>query len=101
VLEGRRARAGGLRLRHPELQAVERAGRALRRLLRVGHSPAGRHEVELARFDELLSAEAVVVDDLALEDPGHRVEADVGVGADQRPGSTEMAMWCSPPRTSA
>ncbi len=56
--------AGGLRLGHPELEAVERAGGAGRCLLGVGHAPAGRHQVELAGLDELLAAEAVAVEHL-------------------------------------
>src|SRR5581483_10940227 len=57
-------------------------GGAARRLLGVGHAPPGSHEVELAGLDELFAAEAVPVEDLAVEHPGHRVQADVRVRPD-------------------
>ncbi len=50
-----------------------------RRLLRVGDSPAGRHQVELTRSDHLLAAEAVPVQHVAGQQPGHRLQPDMRV----------------------
>ena len=73
----------GLGLRHPELQAVGDAAVGRRRLLGVGDAPARGHQVELPRPDELLGADAVGVHHLAVEQPGHRVQADVGMRSDR------------------
>ena len=50
-----------------------------RRPLRVGDAVAGGHHVQLARPDRLHVAEAVPVQDLAVEQPGHRLQAGVRV----------------------
>ena len=52
--EGRLAEPGGVRLGHPQLHPLQRAAEAAGRLLRVGHAPAGGHQVELAGRDQLL-----------------------------------------------
>ena len=43
---------------------------------------AGGHQVELARADHLLGAEAVAVQEFAGQQPGDGLQADVGVRAD-------------------
>jgi len=80
VLERGRPVSGGLGLGDPELDAVAAIARLAR--LRVGDAPSRGHQVELARPDELLAAEAVRVEHLPREQPGDGLEADVGVGAD-------------------
>ena len=78
VLEGRVAVAGGLGLGHPELDRVQhRAAAGI--LLGVRHAVAGGHEVELAGPDELLGAEAVEMQQLPRHEPGHRLQAHVGM----------------------
>ncbi len=81
VLEVRVDAEGRARQRRPQLDAVQ-AGRTVlrRRLLRVGDAPARRHEVELARPDRLERADGVAVQDLALEEPAHRLQPGVRVG---------------------
>jgi hypothetical protein len=71
-----------LGLGHPELHAVQDAAVATRVLLGVHDAPAGGHQVELAGADHLLRAEAVVVEHLPGEQPGHRLETDVRMWAD-------------------
>ena len=85
VLEGGRSVPGRRRLRHPELHAVQRSLVATRRLLGVRDAAPGGHEVELAGPDDLLGAEAVPVQDLAVEQPGDRLEPDVGMRPDVEP----------------
>jgi hypothetical protein len=71
-----------LRQRHPGLDAEE-PGFALaerrRRSLGVNDAAPGRHPVDRARPDRLHRAEAVAVQDLAVEEIGHGGEADMGV----------------------
>ena len=43
---------------------------------------AGGHQVQLARADHLLGAEAVAVQDFAGQQPGDGLQADVGMRAD-------------------
>jgi hypothetical protein len=47
----------------------------------VGDTTAGRHQVELPGLDQLLRAQAVEVEHLAFEQPGHRLQAHVRVRA--------------------
>ena len=56
-------------------------------LLGVGDAVAGGHEVELSRSDDLLGAERVAVHGFARQQPGDRLEADVGMG-----GNAEAAL---------
>ena len=65
MLEGRRPVTGRRCLGDPQLHAMELAAVGAGRLLRVRHPVPGGHQVELPRFDELLAAEAVAVEDLA------------------------------------
>ena len=82
VLEAGLAVPGGLGLRDPQLDAVQVAAVAPGPLLAVGHPVTGRHEVELARTDRLLGAEAVAVEDLPGDEPRHGLQPGVGVRAD-------------------
>src|SRR5690606_19665889 len=85
VLEGGLAVARALGLRDPELDTMQFAARAGGALLRMGHAVPCAHQVELARPDELLRTEAVAVQDLAREQPGHRLQPDVGMWPDAQP----------------
>src|SRR5437667_1606523 len=87
VLEGRGPVARALRLRDPQLHPVERPAVGRRRLLGVRHTPAGSHQVELARPDELLGPKAVVVQDLSGQQPRHRLQTHVRVGPDLHPAA--------------
>jgi hypothetical protein len=82
VYEVRRLIARDVRLGDPQLDAVQHAAVARRRLLRMGHTAPGGHQVELPGADRLLAAEAVGVHDLALDQPRHRLKAGVGVRTD-------------------
>jgi len=86
----------GLRLfvgqgkRNPELQAVK--PRRLPSLLRGGalgmnDAAPGRHPVEVARANRLERAEAVTVDNLAVEQVRHGGQADVRVRRDVEPST--------------
>ena len=85
VLERRRPVAGGLGLRHPQLDAVHAGPTrgAGRLFLGVRHAVPRGHQVELAWADQLLAADAVAVQELALHQPRHGVQTHVGVRADQ------------------
>ena len=48
-----------------------------RRLLRVRDTGAGCHHIDAARPQQRLIADAVVVEHLAVEEPGHRLQADM------------------------
>jgi hypothetical protein len=70
----------GQRKRDPHLKTVQpRALRSLigRGALRMGDAAPGRHPVDVAVTNRLLRAEAVTVDDLALEQVRHCRQADV------------------------
>ena len=82
VGERRLAEPGVVRLRHPQLHAVQSAAIAAGRLLGVGDPAPGGHQVELARGDQLLGAEAVPVQHLAGDQPGDGVQTGVRVRAD-------------------
>ena len=106
VEEGRnlplRARQGD-----PELEAVKASDVFDRRLFRVGDAASRGHEVEGARPRHGALAEAVVVEHLALEEPGDGLQADVRmrrhvhrlagrealgpVGVQEAPGAHEAA----------
>ena len=66
---------------HPELDAGEPAAVPRGRLLRVRDAVARGHDVDPARPKGRVVAESVVVDDLAVENPAHGLDADVGMGA--------------------
>src|SRR5690606_1649125 len=71
--------------RHPELQAMEsRAGVAQlgRGPLRMDDAAAGRHPVDLAWLDLLGDAQAVPMQDGAIEQPRERGQADVRMRPD-------------------
>jgi hypothetical protein len=57
----------------------------------VGDAPTGGHQVELAGPDELFGAEAVAVQHLALQQPGDRLQADVGWGGTRMPACAVMS----------
>jgi hypothetical protein len=76
------------RQRDPGLDPVQRTAAAANLVagaLRVNDPPAGEHPVHVARADRLERAEAVAVDDLALEQVRHRRQRDVRVRADIDP----------------
>ncbi|RWA56195.1 hypothetical protein AU476_04380 [Cupriavidus sp. UYMSc13B] len=73
-----------LRQCHPGLDAVQTgAGGAhmLGRALRVHDAAPGCHPVDVARADRLVAAQAVAVDDLALEQVGDRGQPDMWMRA--------------------
>ena len=75
---------------------MELAAVAAGALLGVGDAVAGGHEVELAGRDDLLGAERVAVQRLALEQPGDGLQADVGVRRDAeavRSSTAAGPMW--------
>jgi hypothetical protein len=78
VLEGRLGEPRGRRERHPQLHSVQHGG-AGRAHLGVGDSPAGGHQVQLARPDQGVVSRAVAVLDLAGEQPAHRLQLGVRV----------------------
>ena len=82
VLEGGGPVAGLFGLGHPQLHELLAAGDHPGHLLGVDHAVAGGHQVDLARPQQLLAAEAVAVHDLTLEHPGDGVEPGVGMGPD-------------------
>ena len=86
VFERRRALPSGLRLSHPQLDALHLTPVVPGVFLGVGNAGAGGHEVQLAGPDHLLGTQAVVVLDLSGHQPGHRLQADVGMGADGHTG---------------
>src|SRR5690606_29686952 len=73
---------GGVRQCGPELDALQGAAVVAGGLLRVTDGAPGRHEVEPARHDDLLGAQTVPVQDLAVGQPGDRLQTDVGVRSD-------------------
>ncbi len=82
VRERRRALLELERQRHPELQAPQAravGAQLVGRALGVGDAAAGRHPVHLARTDGHDAAEAVAMQDRALEQVAHGGQADVRV----------------------
>ncbi len=79
VLEGGLDLSVRVRQGHPELHALEAPAVDGRRLLRVGDPAARGHEVERPRPPRGLEAERVAVEDLAVEQPRDRLQADVRV----------------------
>ncbi len=67
VCEGRIAVAGAVGLCDPQLHAMQIAAVGVHRLLGVHDAASGGHEVQLAGSNELLRAEAVLVQHRALE----------------------------------
>ena len=82
VLEVRRTVPGALGLCDPELDGVQLAHLEAGVLLGMGDAVSGRHDVQLPGPDELLGAEAVAVEQFPGDDPGHGLQAHVGVGPD-------------------
>ena len=82
VLERCRPVFGGRGLGDPQLHAVQVAAVGAGALLGVGDAPPGRHQVELAGHDDLLAAERVTVQRLALQEPGDGLQADVRMRGD-------------------
>ncbi len=74
--------------RDPELNALERSFELLPRHLRVGDTRPRGHQVELPRLDQLMAAEAVVVQDLPCQQPGHGLQSGVRVGRHEHPART-------------
>src|SRR5690242_5307828 len=88
VMERRVRLLGGLRKRDPELKSVK--PRSLPAQLGTGalgvdDAATRRHPVDGAGLDRLVRAQAVPVNDLALEEVRHRCEADVRMRADVEP----------------
>ena len=82
--ERRRVLLVGRRQRHPALDPVQpdAEGPLLRAApLRVGDAAPGEHPVHVARADGPLVPQAVPVDDLPVEEVGHRRQRDVRVRA--------------------
>ena len=73
-------RAARLRQRHPQLQPVEERPGSRRGLLRVGDAVAGRHQVELARPDQLVGLRGCPGAGSRPRPPGDGLQAGVGVG---------------------
>ena len=65
--------------RDPQLQPAQVTRGPGGRGLRVADAAAGGHQVELAGPDQLVVAEAVLVADPPVEQPGHRLQPGVGV----------------------
>ncbi len=86
MLEGRLNLAAGVRERNPELHAVQRGIVLGRRLLSVRDAAARRHEVELPGPDQLLGAEAVPVQHVPGQEPGHGLQADMRMRWHIHPG---------------
>ena len=82
VFEGSRPMPRRLGLGHPELDALELTLKTPGVLLGVGHAVASRHEIELPVPHDLLGAQAVAVEHLSRNEPGHGLEAQVRVGTD-------------------
>jgi hypothetical protein len=82
VLEAGRGRAVLLRQRVPQLGAVQERGMRARGLLGVRDALPRRHQAELAGPDHDVAAEGVPVVHLAVEQPAHRLQADVRVRGD-------------------
>ena len=55
-------------------------------LFGMGNAVASRHQIDLAGADDLLAAQAVAVQHLALDHPGESLQADMGMGADLHAG---------------
>ncbi|MNZ84542.1 hypothetical protein D3C78_1033040 [compost metagenome] len=70
---------------YPELGGVQ-VGVAGQGLLGVGYAPSCRHQIDLARADHLLAAQAVPVEDLPCQHPGEGLQGDMGMGPHVQPG---------------
>ncbi|MNP16928.1 hypothetical protein D3C76_1093440 [compost metagenome] len=70
---------------NPELGGVQ-VGVARQGLLGVGDTAPGRHQIDLARADHLLAAQAVPVEDLPRQHPGEGLQGDMGMGPHVQPG---------------
>jgi hypothetical protein len=66
----------------PELNPLQVPAVGAGWLLGVGDAVSGAHQVQLSRSDQLLGAQAVVVNRLTLNQPGHGREPRVRVGID-------------------
>ncbi len=84
VVEGRFALALVLRQRDPQLRELEPARLVRGRFLGVRDAAARGHEVDLARLDPLPVAEAVGVQDRALDHPAEGLQPDVRMRPDER-----------------
>jgi len=77
--------AGGVRQRHPQLDAVQHGG-GCRRHFRMTDAGTGRHQVQLTGAHQLMHAAGITMLDLALEQPagclqpGVRVRRNVHAG---------------------
>ena len=63
----------------PQLDAVQPVARGPEAVLGVRDAPPGRHDVQLAGVHELAAADAVAVLDVAVQQPGDGLQADVRV----------------------
>lgn len=81
VIEGGRAILMLRRQGDPQLCRVQLLA-VVQRILGVGDAMSSGHQIDLARADDLLVAQAVAVQDLALDQPGEGLQADVRVRAD-------------------
>jgi heat-inducible transcriptional repressor len=86
VLEVRCAVPGCVRLGDPQLEPLDDAAVVPGGLLAVADPVPGGHQVQLSGRDDLLGAQAVAVQHLAVDQPGHRLQPGVRVGADGQAG---------------
>src|SRR3954447_14948295 len=82
MLERGRASPRLLRLRDPQLNAVQVAAVVVGRLFGMRNPLSRGHEVELAGPDRLLGAERVPMQELTGDKPGDRVQTDVRMRTD-------------------
>ena len=82
VLEGRRSVARAVGLSNPQLHPVEHSSIPAGRLLGMRDTVTGGHQVQLPGPDQLFRTEAVAVEDLTVEQPGDRLQPDVGMRSD-------------------
>ena len=74
--------SSAVRLSHPQLHAVHAPTRLGACIFSVRDAPARGHEVQLSGPNQLLVPQAVGVQDLSTQEPGHRVQADVRMRTD-------------------
>ncbi len=83
MMKGRFAVAFGVRQGDPQLGELKSARLVAGRVLGVRDAAARSHQVDLAGMDPLPVAEAVRVQDPALDHPAERLQPDVRVRADR------------------
>jgi hypothetical protein len=81
MLKQRRHMTVAIRQRDPELRAAQAAAVLSRGPLRVGDGGARGHDVDAAWSKQRFVPEAVVVNELAVEEPGHSLQPHVRMRA--------------------